>query len=230
MAAAETTSDRTAQTRDRILDCAELLFDRYGFENTSMRQLTSAANVNLAAVNYHFGSKEALIRAVLSRRLQWLADDAGHRLDALQARYRDAAIPAAELLENLFAPVLEMARTPELGGHNFVRLISRSSSDPSEHIRTLLIEVLRPMLLRYVGALAHSLPGLSRAEITCRIHFMLGTVTFAMAGIYGLQAMDSNHPQGREHEAAIAAQLPPYLYAFMLGGLAAPPAQTAPPA
>src|SRR5436189_6346555 len=57
------------ETRTRILDAAEELFMLHGFEGTSMRQLTAKAGVNLAAVNYHFGSKDALIEAVFRRRL-----------------------------------------------------------------------------------------------------------------------------------------------------------------
>src|SRR6195256_428085 len=57
------------ETRTRILDAAEELFMQHGFEGTSMRQLTTKAGVNLAAVNYHFGSKDALIEAVFRRRL-----------------------------------------------------------------------------------------------------------------------------------------------------------------
>ena len=57
------------ETRTRILDAAEELFMQHGFEGTSMRALTTRAGVNLAAVNYHFGSKDALIEAVFRRRL-----------------------------------------------------------------------------------------------------------------------------------------------------------------
>src|SRR5258708_18044674 len=57
------------ETRTRILDTAEELFMLHGFEGTSMRLLTSSAGVNLAAVNYHFGSKDALIEALFRRRL-----------------------------------------------------------------------------------------------------------------------------------------------------------------
>ena len=56
-------------TKDRILDAAESLFMEHGFEATSLRSITAAAGVNLAAVNYHFGSKEELFQAVLTRRL-----------------------------------------------------------------------------------------------------------------------------------------------------------------
>ena len=54
-------------TKTDILDAAELLFSQYGFTQTSMREITTQANVNLASVNYHFGSKKNLIQSVLKR-------------------------------------------------------------------------------------------------------------------------------------------------------------------
>src|SRR4030095_1134131 len=60
---------RSSATKDKILDAAEALFMEHGFEATTLRQITAAASVNLAAVHYHFGSKEELFEAVLTRRL-----------------------------------------------------------------------------------------------------------------------------------------------------------------
>src|SRR5690349_13215808 len=56
-----------SDTVERILDAAEILFAEKGFSETSLRLITSKAQVNLAAVNYHFGSKKSLIQAVFSR-------------------------------------------------------------------------------------------------------------------------------------------------------------------
>src|SRR3981081_4013505 len=78
----------SAGTKTRILDAAELLFMEHGFEATSLRQLTSAAGVNLAAVNYHFGSKEELFQAVLTRRLDPMNQERIDLLDKLEGRER----------------------------------------------------------------------------------------------------------------------------------------------
>src|SRR5436190_24366511 len=77
-----------AATKERILDAAESLFMEHGFEATSLRSITAAAAVNLAAVNYHFGSNEELFQAVLTRRLAPMNHD---RLTLLTALERDAA-------------------------------------------------------------------------------------------------------------------------------------------
>ena len=78
----ETTHKQTPETRERILDAAEGLFMAHGFEATSMRMITGMAHVNLAAVNYHFGTKDALIHEVFRRRLR---DLNRRRLAALSA-------------------------------------------------------------------------------------------------------------------------------------------------
>ena len=68
-------------TKERILGAAEELFAQHGFAGTSLRQVTSRADVNIAAVNYHFGSKENLVNEVFRRRMD---DMSRERLAALQ--------------------------------------------------------------------------------------------------------------------------------------------------
>ena len=76
---------RSIDTRERILDAAERLFMAHGYEGTSMRQITGEAAVNLAAVNYHFGSKESLMQEVFRRRLDWLNEERLRVLDHMEA-------------------------------------------------------------------------------------------------------------------------------------------------
>ena len=82
------------ETRDRILDAAEAAFMRYGFEGASMRTITAAAGVNLAAANYHFGSKEGLLCAVFRRRLDGLNRERLAVLDVLEAEAGGAPLLA----------------------------------------------------------------------------------------------------------------------------------------
>src|ERR671938_1143982 len=92
------------ETRTRILDAAEELFMQHGFEGTSMRVLTSKAGVNLAAVNYHFGSKDALIEALFRRRLDPMNAARVAELDELEASER-APSPEA-IIRAFIAPGL----------------------------------------------------------------------------------------------------------------------------
>ena len=127
-----------AATKQRILDTAESLFMEHGFEATSLRSITAAAGVNLAAVNYHFGSKEELFQSVLTRRL----DPMNHARLALLTRLEREAGPHAlscdKILTALFVPALALARDPARGGKNFLRLLGRAYADPAPFIRQFL--------------------------------------------------------------------------------------------
>src|SRR5256885_16184135 len=103
---------KSSATQGRILDAAEALFMEHGFEATSLRQITAAANVNLAAVHYHFGSKEDLFEAVLTRRL----DPMNQQRPALLTRFEHESAPkppsSAKILTAQFIPPLRAATGP----------------------------------------------------------------------------------------------------------------------
>ena len=92
-------------TKDRILDAAEALFMTHGYEATSLRAITAAAEANLAAANYHFGSKEELFEAVLTRRL----DPMNQRRVALLTTLEERAAPAPVASERILSALLEVS-------------------------------------------------------------------------------------------------------------------------
>src|SRR4029453_10479795 len=108
-----------AATKARILDAAEALFMEHGFEATSLRSITAAASVNLAAVNYHFGSKEELFQAVLTRRLDPMNQRRVALLDRFERESASEPLSCERIIVALFVPALELARDPERGGKNF---------------------------------------------------------------------------------------------------------------
>src|SRR4029453_6716618 len=117
------------ETRTRILDAAEELFMQHGFEGTSMRQLTAKAEVNLAAVNYHFGSKDALIEAVFRRPLDPMN---AARIAAREAREQSVRPLSPEAIIRAFVgESLRMIEDARGGGRNFIRLLGRTYTDPS---------------------------------------------------------------------------------------------------
>lgn len=91
-------------TQELILDAAEVLFARQGVSATSLRSITTRAGVNAAAIHYHFGSKQALVSAILTRRIAPLSQERIKRLELLEIRYRDEAIPAELLVEAFVIP------------------------------------------------------------------------------------------------------------------------------
>ena len=112
-------------TRSRILDAAEHLLVRHGLDGTTLRMITTEAKANLAAVNYHFGSKEALIEAVFRRRLTWLNEQRIAALDAFEAEAKGEPLKPRQIVEAFFGVAIRMA-ADKTGGQTFMRLLGRT--------------------------------------------------------------------------------------------------------
>ena len=207
------------ETRNRILDAAEILFVEHGFDGTSMRMITGRAAVNLAAVNYHFGSKDALIKEVFRRRLTELNRQRLAALDRLEAEARGAALKPSRIVEAFFGTALELAADTEHGGHTFMRLLGRTYTEPNAFVREFLAEEYAGVLERYLGALYAALSDVPREEILWRFHFMMGAMSYAIAGTDGLQLFAG------KFDDADPVRLMPRLMSFLLGGLRAPLAE-----
>ncbi len=209
------------ETRERILDAAETLFVEHGYEATSTRMVTAAAGVNLAAVNYHFGSKEALMQAVLRRRLAALNRERLRALDEAEAKAKGAPLKPSVIVDGFFGTLLRMAEDEQAGGKTFLRLLGRTMSEPSVFIRTFLAAEYEDVVERYKKALFKALPNVPKAEIVWRFHFMLGATSYAIAGTDALQLVtDWQMPAGED--SAADSKLLPRLMSFLLGGLRAP--------
>lgn len=205
-----------ADTRSRILDAAERLFMEHGFDGTSMRMITGSAGVNLAAVNYHFGTKELLIQEVFRRRLTDLNQARLAVLDKLEAEAGGAPLKPSKIVEAFFGTALKMAADVKGGGHTFMCLLGRTYTEPNEFVRQFLAEEYAECVDRFLTALYRALPDVERKEILWRFHFMMGAMSYAIAGTDALQLVtgkfDGDEP----------AHLAPRLMSFLLGGLRAP--------
>ena len=203
------------ETRTRILDAAEELFMQQGFGGTSMRLLTSKAGVNLAAVNYHFGSKDALIEAVFRRRLDPMNAARIAALDALEA----GGSPDAEAVIRAFVGAsLRMLEDAKGGGRNFIRLLGRTYTEPAKGIRHLIGQMYAPTMQRYKAALERALPQMPREELVWRMHFMFGTLAYTLAATDTVQLIAGSKPEDR-YDARL---LEDRLTAFLASGLNAP--------
>jgi AcrR family transcriptional regulator len=184
-----------------------------------MRQVTGEARVNLAAVNYHFGSKEGLFHAVLRRRLDGLNQERLRVLDELEAKAGGAPLKPSQIVDAFFGTLLRMAAREGSGGGVFLRLIGRTLTEPGEFIRALLAEEFADVLERYKQALFRALPDVPKEEIVWRFHFMLGATSYAIAGIDTLRLVtDWQADEAGDN----IDQLLPRLMSFLLGGLRAP--------
>ncbi|WP_237173212.1 TetR/AcrR family transcriptional regulator [Paracandidimonas lactea] len=215
------TQHTTHSTRSRILDAAELLFAQHGHDNTSMRQITGAAQVNLSAVNYHFGSKDGLIKAVFQRRVAALNKERLTLLDALEHETGGEPLKPSQIVDAFFGPLIRHAYSGTSDGRAFVPLLERSMSDPGGFIRATLIDEHSSVFIRFKQALLHALPGVPEVEIIWRFHFMLGACSYALAGTEVLQTAIGWQASGAEAGDPIQ-RLQGRLMSFLLGGLRAP--------
>jgi AcrR family transcriptional regulator len=173
-------------TVTRILDTAEVLFAERGFAETSLRNITSRARVNLAAVNYHFGSKKSLIQAVFARYLDPFTERFHGALDDLETRYAGRTIPLEELLETMARTVLEVpAERHSL--KVFMRLLGLAYSQAQGHLRRYIQEQYGGVFTRFTDLVRQATPELPDAERFWRLHFVLGTVIFTLSGLDALR-------------------------------------------
>jgi AcrR family transcriptional regulator len=164
-------------TKDRILGAAEELFAQFGFAGTSLRQVTSRADVNIAAVNYHFGSKENLVNEVFRRRMDEMS---AQRLAALKTAVSEHPCELEPILAAFVEPALAMAQDRH-GGGAFIRVIARAYAEKNDSLRKFLSDQYGHVLREFAKAIAACMPSLSKEELYWRLDFLSGALTYAMA-------------------------------------------------
>jgi len=184
-------------TKQRILDSAEALFARHGFAGASLRQVTASANVNLAAVNYHFGSKENLINEVFRRRLDELN---GQRLRALESVTATAGYTLEDVLDAFVRPALALSQDNK-GGAGFVRVLARAYAEHNEQLRKFLHDNYGPALKEFAAAFARLLPHLDKQELYWRLDIVSGALTYAMADFGMIKRRGISEQQHRDLSA-----------------------------
>jgi len=207
------------ETRTRILDAAEELFMQHGFESTSMRLLTAKAGANLAAVNYHFGSKDALIEAVFRRRLDPMNSGRIAELDRLEKDAAPRPLAPEAIIRAFVGASLRMIEDSKSGGRNFIRLLGRTYTDPQKHIRSLIGQLYAPVMERFKNAFERALPQMPRDELVWRMHFMFGTLAYTLAATDTVQLIAGCKPEDRYDARLLEARLTAFLQAGLLAPL-----------
>jgi AcrR family transcriptional regulator len=174
-------TNHTNHTRLAILETAERLFATHGFKATSLRAITSEAQANLGAVNYHFSSKDALILAVLRRRMQPLNHNRIQLLEQFEMDSGHQPVPMEKILEALFRPPVELVARGAKGGRYFVRLMSQCLADPGAYLQPLIQEEFAEKNQKFHAATKRALPYLSNEEVHWRLHFATGVLLHTIA-------------------------------------------------
>ena len=197
---------RMAETKQAILDAAERLFAENGYAATSLRQIISKAGVNLAAVHYHFGSKQELLDQVILRKAGPMNASRIQLLEQFEGEAAPEPVSVEKIVVALILPAILNVNSPD-----FVKLMGRV------HAEGLMPEIARrrfqPMIARFMSALRKALPELSEKELKWKMHFAIG----AMA-----QALTASPENDATEEAEAPLNIAMRLASFVSSGFRSP--------
>jgi AcrR family transcriptional regulator len=170
----------TVETRQRILDAAEKLFATRGIEAVSIREIIRAAGVNLAAINYHFGTKYGLAAEVFKRCIDPLNDRRLELLDKVEKKAGGKPPKLEAVLEAMIRPAVERGFDHQADNQTFLQLTGRCLSEPNAEIDQIVRAHFEKVIRRFDAAFLRGLPGLDPEELFWRIKFMYGALHYSL--------------------------------------------------
>nr|WP_086940551.1 TetR/AcrR family transcriptional regulator [Thaumasiovibrio occultus] len=197
-------------TKQKILDTAEALFAESGFNETSLREITTRAGVNLASVNYHYGDKRNLVRAVLGRYLEAFMPALEVELQRLLARDE---IEMRDVFLSVKQPLLSLNGLRANGAAIFTQLLGRAYSDVQGHLRWFIVNQYQTVLDLFTAAIRRANPALDPETLFWRLHFTLGACVFVMASSKALSEIAENDYSTVTNTEDLLDRLVPFLAA-----------------
>jgi AcrR family transcriptional regulator len=181
---ADPRGSEAADTKERLLDAAERLFAERGFRGASMRAVTQAAGSAVSAANYHFGSKEELLAAVLRRRLQPVNQARLAALDQLEGEAGATEVSVESLLEAFYRPSFERLSVARVAGQKSTprEVIARLYTEPLELVQPLKAELFGEVNARYMAAFARVFPGLSERRLQLIQQLAIASMIHVLSG------------------------------------------------
>jgi AcrR family transcriptional regulator len=171
--------EASAETRKRVIAAAEKLFALRGIEDVSIRDITQAAGVNLAAINYHFGTKTGLAAEVLKQCIDPVNNRRLELLDEVEKRAGGKPPRLEEVLESMIRPAVERG-FDHADSETFLRLTGRCLSEPNAEIEQIVRAHFEKLIRRFDAAFLAALPGLDPEELFWRIKFMFGALHYSL--------------------------------------------------
>ena len=169
------------ETKDRILNVAERLFASKGFHNVSLRTITGEAGVNLASVNYYFGSKDTLLEAIFERRILPINKIRKDELEKVRERARkEGRRPGVEeTLRAFIEPVLKF-REMDRCADDFIRLVGRAAIETDEKVKEIFLKMVKPIFALCLEILCEALPDTPKEVVFWRLQFVIGAMSHVM--------------------------------------------------
>jgi AcrR family transcriptional regulator len=204
------------ETKDKILDAAEGLFADHGFAATSLRQITAEANVNLAAVNYHFKSKEALLSAVIERTLAPINRRRMELLDELEASSRGGPPDLEAAVRAFVRPAFEARMANPEGTWHFPRLMARLLAEPDDWAAPVMMPALHEITNRFMPIFQQAMGVENRTTVLWGAQFTIGCMTRCLVAPAFIHAIT-----GEIRPAESMEQILDRVVCFIVGGMQA---------
>lgn len=204
-----------SKTAKQILDAAESLFAEQGFIETTMRQITKEANVNLAAINYHFGSKQGLIQSVAEHFLKPFSEYIDQALIERAAVSENSSLKMDELLELLMRALLHVDQENTHALLMFTRLLELAYMKNQEELREFIVGRYGSKLKPYIALVRVQSAFMEEDEFFWRLHFVMGSVIFTLSNYNMLAKIEKNKYDSQAEIERILHRMVPVLSAGM---------------
>ena len=199
--------------KDRLLDAAERLFAKRGYHGVSIRDITDAAKVDVALVNYHFGSKRALLTQVFERRAEILNRERMERLEAVRPG-PDGRLDLEAVINAFMEPLILRSARGGRGWKSYFALIAQVTNSPE--LSVLMTRHFDPVVRKFVEVLTEALPAADLRDVYWGYHFLTGALTLTFAETGRLDKLSGRLCRSSDLDSVHARFAP-----FMAGGFAA---------
>lgn len=192
--------------RERILDAAEELFARHGFDGVTLRQIASAASVDVALANYHFGKKRDLFEATFLRRAEVLNT---LRLEALEEAEAELGedLHVENIVRAFLDPIQQLQVTGDAGWLNYLALVAYVNSN-SVWGEQMMHESFDPLVSQYITAFKKALPGVPDERIYWAYHYLSGALTLTLAQTSRIDRLSDGICRSSDVETAYNLMVP----------------------
>src|SRR5262245_19502880 len=212
-------------TKQRILDVAEVQFAEHGYAGASLRGIIGMAHVNLAAVHYHFRSKEALLESVCLRRAGQLNEERLRLLDELEAGAGDAGAPLEGIIEAFIGPPMQLVFATRGNGNIFGKLVGRLYAESGEKFFEMIKKHFATIAMRFSVALRRACPELSEEELRWRFHYMAGVMAHTLLHVDHMDVFSDTKAKEQD-----VTEVMDRLVRFLAAGFRAPAGNSRPKA
>jgi AcrR family transcriptional regulator len=233
LASAQDLSDRVAAadqptgngsrggTRERIIASAITLFAERGFDVVSVREITTHANANAAAISYYFGAKEQLIAHAIRSVVAPLNRNRLAALDAVQEAAGTKRLKLENVVRAMVEPTVSACKHGAGYERYYARILTLSFALRQPFVDLVMFQESSLVAARFIDAFARALPGMSRTEVCWRYDFLMGALIHIL--LDSARAHQLKRVSGDLCDTDDAVAITDQLVSFVVSGMQAPP-------